>query len=130
MSEEGDPPPTPPTEPARSGDTPDRSAALRDIIQHRVRRFREEQANVKAENKGGSLERLIGGIEYHAGNIAFITISGLLLILFISVCGLLGIDKNPEKLDAIKSIILAILGLTGTILGYIFGRSGAKGPDK
>ena len=102
--------------------------SLTSIFKDAAVQFRTERINIdKSVSDGGRLGSIIGTESYHASNIALIAISGLLVILFVSIIGLLSITvKTPEsitKLEDVKSIILAILGLTGTILGYIFGKS-------
>jgi hypothetical protein len=93
-------------------------------------RYDKEKGKLLEEYEaGGKIGRWIGDIDHHAGNIALITIAGLLFILLVGVVGLLTITESPEKMEDVKSVILAILGLTGTILGYIFGRS-SKSQDE
>jgi hypothetical protein len=101
-----------------------------DIFRHAGQKYAEEETKLNREiGEGGIVGRWIGRVEYQPGNIALIAIVGLLVILLVSILGLIGVDGSQEKglgkIEDLKSVILAILGLTGTILGYIFGKSSA-----
>ncbi len=77
----------------------------------------------------GRFGEWIGGLEYQPGHIALVTIMGLLVILLAGVLGIVfapaDLPSGAAKIESIKNVILSILGLTGTILAYIFGKSGA-----
>jgi uncharacterized membrane protein len=105
-----------------------------DIFRNAGQKYAEEETKLSKEiGDSGIVGRWIGRVEYQPGNIALIAIVGLLIILLVSILGLIGVDGSQQKglgkIEDLKSVILAILGLTGTILGYIFGKSSADSPQ-
>jgi len=129
---EGRDDPIPPGETLRSDNAPLPPTNLSSIFKKAVVNFQAERTKIDRSDDRGSLGSIIGTESYHAGNISLIAITGLLIILLVSIVGMLCINaKTPEsvtKLEDVKSVILTILGLTGTILGYIFGKSVSHGP--
>jgi len=104
-------------------------AAL-DILRRTVARYSTERKQLnRTYGDGGRFGEWIGGLEYQPGHIALVTIIGLLLILLVAVLGIVfasaDLPSGSAKIENIKNVILSILGLTGTILGYIFGKSGS-----